>query len=92
MLKIGINGLGRIGRAILRINALSDTFKIVAINDTNPSNENLKYMLKYDSTYGVFDKSLEVDDNSITIDSNESIPIHHEEKISDVHQILLIDL
>ena len=67
MLKIGINGLGRIGRAILRINALSDTFKIVAINDTNPSNENLKYMLKYDSTYGVFDKSLEVDDNSITI-------------------------
>ena len=84
MLKIGINGLGRIGRAILRINAASDTFKIVAINDTNPSNENLKYMLKYDSTYGVFDKQLEADDNSITIDSNESIPIHHEEKISDV--------
>ncbi len=84
MINVGINGLGRIGRAILRINALSDTFKIVAINDTNPSNENLKYMLKYDSTYGVFDKTLEVDDNSITIDGNESIPIHHEERISDV--------
>ena len=41
-------------------------------------------MLKYDSTYGVFDKQLEADDNSITIDSGDSIPIHHEEKISDV--------
>ena len=84
MLNVGINGFGRIGRAILRLNEKNNIFNLVVINDTNPSNENLKYMLKYDSTYGVFDKTLEADDNSITIDSNESIPIHHEEKISDV--------
>lgn len=52
MLNIGLNGFGRIGRAIFRINMGKRKFNIVAINDINPSNDNLAYLLKYDSSYG----------------------------------------
>ena len=45
MLNIGINGFGRIGRAICRINLNKNIFKVVAINETNPSVDNLAYML-----------------------------------------------
>ena len=83
MLNIGINGLGRIGRAILRLNEKNNIFNLVVINDTNPSNENLHYMLKYDSTYGTFNKSVSVNENSISIE-DKTVNIHHEEKICDV--------
>lgn len=52
MVRVAINGLGRIGRAVLKI-ALQEKIDIVAINDlTSP--ENLAYLLTYDSTYGVY--------------------------------------
>ena len=58
MINVGINGFGRIGRAIFRKNLKSNIFRVVAINDTNPSVENLIYMLKYDSTYGVLNEDI----------------------------------
>ena len=45
MLKIGINGFGRIGRAIFRNIAHFNDIQIVAINDLNPEIENMKYLM-----------------------------------------------
>jgi len=50
--KILLNGLGRIGRAILRIALRDRSLNIVAINELNTNIENIAYCLNYDSTYG----------------------------------------
>ena len=83
MLNVGINGFGRIGRAIFRINLKNNVFNVVAINDTNPSNENLCYMLKYDSTYGILDAEIDNEKDFINI-NNCSIRTFHEKNISKV--------
>ncbi|MBN2012328.1 aldehyde dehydrogenase [candidate division KSB1 bacterium] len=59
MLRVGLNGFGRIGRAIYRINEERKQFQIVAINDIDPNVENHAYLLKYDSTYGRFNGSVD---------------------------------
>lgn len=84
MLNIGINGFGRIGRAICRINLNKNIFKVVAINETNPSVDNLAYMLKYDSTYGVLDADVNTNKNSLIIDESEPIEIYNKQYISEV--------
>ena len=61
-IKIGINGFGRIGRLVFRAlvdqGLLGSKFDVVAINDLVPS-DNLAYLLKYDSTQGRFNGSVE---------------------------------
>jgi len=71
VIKIGINGFGRIGRVIARINAIQKRFKLVHINDIIPSIDNLAYLLKYDSTYGRFPGTVIVDGNRIIINDEE---------------------
>jgi len=66
-IKIAINGFGRIGRAITKINAKYNYFDLVLINDINPHIDNLSYLFKYDSTYGKFDGVVENNDSEITI-------------------------
>ncbi|MBC8347744.1 MAG: type I glyceraldehyde-3-phosphate dehydrogenase [Verrucomicrobia bacterium] len=60
--KIGINGFGRIGRLVFRAlvdqGLLGKEFEVVAINDLVPS-DNLAYLLKYDSTQGRFNGTVE---------------------------------
>ncbi|MEC8014155.1 MAG: type I glyceraldehyde-3-phosphate dehydrogenase [Verrucomicrobiota bacterium] len=60
--KIGINGFGRIGRLVFRAlvdqGLLGSEFEVVAINDLVPS-DNLAYLLKYDSTQGRFNGTVE---------------------------------
>lgn len=82
-LKVGINGLGRIGRAIFRINQKQKIFDVPVINDINPDNHNIAYLLKYDTTYGKADFDVKDDNGSIYI-NNEKIDIHHKEGIADV--------
>ncbi|MDB5051435.1 MAG: cbbG [Fibrobacteres bacterium] len=53
MIKIGINGFGRIGRMVFRAAAKRDDVEIVAVNDVLDVNH-LAYMLKYDSVHGRF--------------------------------------
>src|SRR6267143_1259692 len=57
MVKIGINGFGRIGRLVFRAiveqNLFGDVFDVVAVNDLVPA-DNLAYLLQYDSTQGRF--------------------------------------
>ncbi len=55
--KIAINGLGRIGRAFLKLALKEPSVEVVAVNDLGDV-ENLKYLLKYDSTYGHADIDL----------------------------------
>ncbi|CAD6974263.1 unnamed protein product, partial [Tilletia controversa] len=51
---VGINGFGRIGRIVFRNAVVHDKVQIVAINDPFIDLEYMVYMLKYDSTHGVF--------------------------------------
>jgi len=82
-LRVGINGFGRIGRAIHRINELQDAFEVVVINDINPDNHNIAYLLQYDTTYGRFHAEVTADDKSISYD-DKTIDIYHEKNVLDV--------
>ncbi len=51
-MKILLNGVGRIGKAILRIALKNKSFEVVTINELNSNIQNLAYSINYDSTYG----------------------------------------
>jgi glyceraldehyde 3-phosphate dehydrogenase len=67
--KVGINGFGRIGRQVLK--AIRDNYpeelEVVAFNDIGDL-KTMAHLLKYDSTYGRFDGTVEVGDNELVID------------------------
>ncbi|WP_256007316.1 type I glyceraldehyde-3-phosphate dehydrogenase [Pedobacter deserti] len=65
MSKIGINGFGRIGRLVFRA-ALKRGLDIVAINDLVEP-DYMAYMLRYDSTHGKFDGTIEVKDGNLVV-------------------------
>ena len=69
MINVGINGFGRIGRAITRIISDSSNIKVSIINEIDENIDNLSYLIKYDSVYGKFNKKVEVKNkNIISID------------------------
>lgn len=71
MKKVAINGLGRIGRAALKIILeKKDELDLVAVNDIVPV-DNLVYLLKYDSVYGKYEKDVEAKEDSISIDGKD---------------------
>jgi glyceraldehyde 3-phosphate dehydrogenase len=67
IMKIAINGFGRIGRHVFKIAFERDDLEIVAVNDLT-DNKTLAHLLKYDSTYGVYDKKVEHNDEYIIVD------------------------
>jgi glyceraldehyde 3-phosphate dehydrogenase len=68
MIKFGINGLGRIGRATLKIlMEQNGEFELVAVNDLVSADE-LAYVLQYDSIYGKYEKNVSADDDHLVID------------------------
>ncbi|MCH8027145.1 MAG: type I glyceraldehyde-3-phosphate dehydrogenase [candidate division Zixibacteria bacterium] len=75
IVKIGINGFGRIGRLALRA-ALKENMEVVGINDITDS-ETLAYLLKYDSIHGRFDGEVSSDGNSLSVDGKK-IPVSSE--------------
>jgi len=85
MLKIGINGFGRIGRSIYRANLEKHAFEIVAVNDINPDIGNIAYTVNYDSLYDRLREPLTVDrDDHRLRNQSESIAVFHEARIGDV--------
>ena len=65
-MKIGINGFGRIGRLAFRAALKRGDIEIVGINDlVDP--EYMAYMLKYDSTHGKFDGTVEEKDGHLVV-------------------------
>ena len=68
-MKIAINGMGRIGRAALKIILETDGLDLVAVNDIVPI-ENLVYLLKYDTVYGIYEKEVSYDGQSLIVAGN----------------------
>ena len=72
-IKVGLNGFGRIGRAMLRMSEMSNeyNFEVVAIN-ARADVDTLVHLFKYDSSYGTFPGEVEgIDDNTLSINGRE---------------------
>lgn len=67
MVKVGINGFGRIGRNVLRAAFGNPNLQIVAINDLTDS-KTLAHLLKYDSLLGTFSASVEAVEGGLRVD------------------------
>tara|TARA_B110000503_G_scaffold23205_1_gene36162 strand:- start:15313 stop:16314 length:1002 start_codon:yes stop_codon:yes gene_type:complete len=70
MIKIGINGFGRIGRLAFRSSVSRENVQVVGINDLLDV-DYLAYMLKYDSVHGPFDGTVVVKDGKLVVNGNE---------------------
>lgn len=72
MVKVGINGFGRIGRQVVKaiIERHSENLEVVAINDLVDVETNA-HLFKYDSNFGIFPGEVEAGDAAITIDGKE---------------------
>lgn len=66
MARVAINGLGRIGRAAFKIILDTPELELIAVNDIVPV-DNLAYLLKYDTVYGRYEKTVEVDGDNLVI-------------------------
>ena len=66
MIKVGINGFGRIGRFVFRAAQKRSDIEIVGINDLLDA-EYMAYMLKYDTMHGRFDGTVEVKDGNLIV-------------------------
>lgn len=67
MKKVAINGLGRIGRSALKVILDTPQLELIAVNDII-SEEDVTYLLKYDSVYGTYDKEVGHRENEIIIE------------------------
>jgi len=70
MIKVGINGFGRIGRLAFRSAVTRDNVQVVAINDLLDV-DYLAYMLKYDSVHGKFEGTVDVKNGMLVVNGNE---------------------
>lgn len=78
MLKIAINGFGRIGRTFLR-NALAEDLNVIAINDLTDA-ATLKHLFKYDSVHGTYTSEVSADTDALYI-QGKKIPVFSETDI-----------
>ncbi len=69
-IKLAINGFGRIGRMVFRIALEKGTFDIVGLNDLTDT-KTLAHLLKYDSTQGKFDGTVDYTDNALIVNGTE---------------------
>ena len=70
MIRVAINGFGRIGRQIFRIGLEDNEIEFVAINDLTDV-ETLAHLLKYDSVHGKFDGTVEVQGGHLVVNGEE---------------------
>ncbi|MDX9834982.1 MAG: type I glyceraldehyde-3-phosphate dehydrogenase [Desulfobulbus sp.] len=76
MYKVAINGLGRIGRATLKIILEHPELELVGMNDLLPA-DNLAYLLKYDSVYGRYDTQVQAGDGHLVV-ADKKYPLFNE--------------
>lgn len=81
-MKIAINGMGRIGRAALKIINETEQLEVVAVNDL-VSLDNITYLLKYDSVYGIYEKRVTHSENELIVDG-KSIKFFNERNPEDL--------
>lgn len=65
-IRVGINGFGRIGRCVLRASIAHENIEVVGINDLIDA-DYMAYMLKYDSTHGRFNGTVDVEEGNLVI-------------------------
>ena len=70
LVKIAINGFGRIGRLVFRAGYKNKDVEFVAVNDLADA-KTMAHLLKYDSTHGTLDAEVKVGNNSIIVDGKE---------------------
>ena len=78
MVRVAINGFGRIGRNALKILLDRRDAQVVAINDMTDA-KTLAHLLKHDSSYGAYDKKVSAGKNSIIVNTRE-IPVYAEKE------------
>jgi len=66
-MKIAINGFGRIGRSVFKVALERKSIEVVAINDITDA-KTLAHLLKYDSNYGKYAKSVEAKEDALVVD------------------------
>lgn len=71
MIKVGINGFGRIGRLVCRASLERENVDVVAINDPFIDLEYMKYMLTYDTIHGKLNKEIKVEEDGIVVDGKK---------------------
>lgn len=76
MIRVAINGFGRIGRRVFRLALNLPNIEVVAINDLADA-QTLSHLLKYDSIHGVLNNEVSFTENSIVIDGS-AIPLYNE--------------
>ncbi|MEA1873113.1 MAG: type I glyceraldehyde-3-phosphate dehydrogenase [Bacteroidota bacterium] len=81
-MKVAINGFGRIGRSVLKIANERPGIEIIGINDLTDT-KTLSHLLKYDSTQGTYNKSIQHDKSSLIIDGNK-IPVTAEKSPANI--------
>ena len=76
MIKIGINGFGRIGRLVFRVAAADPSVEVVAVNDPFIDLDYMVYMLKYDSVHGHFNGTVETKDGKLIV-NGEAVTVYN---------------
>lgn len=71
LVKVGINGFGRIGRLVLRAAIDHPEVEVVGINDPFIDLEYMKYMLKYDTVHGQFKGDIAIDNDKLIVNGKE---------------------
>ncbi len=71
MVKIGINGFGRIGRLAFRAAAANPNVQVVGINDPFIDLDYMEYMLKYDTVHGQFKGEIEIKGDKLVVNGEE---------------------
>ena len=79
MIKVAINGFGRIGRRVFRLALKNPLIEVVAINDLADA-RTLSHLLKYDSIHGVLNNDITYNEKGILID-DLLIPLLNQNKI-----------
>ena len=74
--RVGINGFGRIGRSVFRILSERDDINVVCINDLF-ENEQLAYLLKYDTVMGIFKKEVTATDDTLYVGDQKVVMTEH---------------
>ena len=70
MVKIGINGFGRIGRLVMRAACANPNVQVVAVNDPFIDPDYMVYMMKYDTVHGSFNGTVEAKDGKLIVNGN----------------------
>ncbi|MCL2386039.1 MAG: type I glyceraldehyde-3-phosphate dehydrogenase [Defluviitaleaceae bacterium] len=83
MVKVGINGFGRIGRLAFRYATSLDDVEVVAINDPFVDLEYMVYMLKYDSTHGPFPGEVKAEGGKLVV-NGKKISLYAEKNPADI--------